>query len=201
MFCNQCGNKVPEGSRFCSVCGTKLTAEIETPAAKPVERPAVQKTSMTFDWSSVKDEPHKKYARDIVSPWTSTGMDEETSHNETAAEPQPRTRTMSFIDILKKEREAKAAAEEVAAEEEKARNVADSTPSVYMPPVYDDVSSPVITPFDTPERHTDEVRFQSATEWKSQQQAHTEPEIQSYALYLDANSGGIQTGVNPSSAS
>lgn len=33
MFCNQCGASLPEGSKFCSICGAHLTA---APAASPI---------------------------------------------------------------------------------------------------------------------------------------------------------------------
>lgn len=153
MFCSQCGNRVPDGSRFCGLCGTKISVDVETPTIQRDSESNFRYSQSTdFDWSGVKGEPHKKYVRDVVSPWGSTGLTEEPEPVEKQETPQERSRTMSFIDILKKEREEKAFEEEASAAraEEERKNHAQSSPSVYIPPVYDDVSSPVITPFDAP---------------------------------------------------
>ena len=75
---------------------------------KPVEAPL--KKRATFDWSNVIDEPKKKTIPDIKSPWATTGgIDEKELYAEmgTATE---RSRTMSFIDVLKAEKEQQEAA-------------------------------------------------------------------------------------------
>lgn len=41
MWCTQCGKQLPDGSKFCEFCGTKV--ELEEPAAEPViEEPVVE---------------------------------------------------------------------------------------------------------------------------------------------------------------
>lgn len=37
MYCNQCGNQIPDGSRFCSFCGANLTAVQSAPQPAPVQ--------------------------------------------------------------------------------------------------------------------------------------------------------------------
>lgn len=37
MYCNQCGNQLPDGSRFCSFCGANLTAVQSVPQPAPVQ--------------------------------------------------------------------------------------------------------------------------------------------------------------------
>jgi hypothetical protein len=67
------------------------------------ERPVREKVS--FDWSNVVDEPHKRNVKEIKSPWATTGNIDE---KELYAEMTPssdKSRTMSFIDILKAEKE------------------------------------------------------------------------------------------------
>ena len=194
MFCSQCGNRVPDGSRFCSLCGTKITVEVETPTVQRTQESAPRYSASTaFDWSGVKGEPHKKYARDVVSPWSSTGLVEEKEPEVKKEEvPQQRSRTMSFIDILKKEREEKAREEEAiaarAAEEAKMMR-AKEAPSVYIPPVYDDVSSPVITPFDAPMYSSTESQAYSAPSRASREPRPevTIPPARPSADYVEAN--------------
>lgn len=183
MFCNNCGNQVPDGSRFCSACGTKLFFE-DAPATEipsfanygvqAEELPVVGKTpAVSFDWSSVKDEPHKRVVSDVVSPWGNTAAGEDAKVPVEVVSDQ-RSRTMSFIDILKKEREEKARAAE-----EEARSVTDkmdvagdysafdqaqSAPSFYMPPMYDDIGTPASTPFDEPKYESFEPIFEAVDE-------------------------------------
>lgn len=38
MFCTQCGNQLPDGSRFCTQCGAKLGEAPAAPAAPAVQR-------------------------------------------------------------------------------------------------------------------------------------------------------------------
>ena len=157
MFCNNCGSKVAEGSNFCSVCGSRITVAEPVPVEEPVavhpevERietfAAEKRTPVSFDWSSVKDEPHKKIIPDVVSPWGTTETEPKREVIKTLEEEQ-RSRTMSFIDILKQEREQKAAAafEQARPVTEKEETAADysvfeqpQAPSYYMPPMYEDV--------------------------------------------------------------
>ncbi|TES91866.1 MAG: zinc ribbon domain-containing protein, partial [Desulfobacteraceae bacterium] len=45
MFCSKCGEKNPDDGKFCSKCGTALTAT-KAPAAAPAKRAAAgEKTS------------------------------------------------------------------------------------------------------------------------------------------------------------
>lgn len=159
MFCNNCGSKVADGSNFCSVCGSRITPaetftvdrfqsahhEVEPERTFSTEkRPAV-----SFDWNDVKDEPRRKVVTDVVSPWGSTSVEEKHEERD-AVEEEQRSRTMSFIDILKKEREEKAAAaqEQARPVTEREDTVADYSvfeqaekPSFYMPPLYEDVET------------------------------------------------------------
>lgn len=154
MFCSNCGNRVPDGSNFCSACGARIAVAVEAPAVEPVEMPLMQERSrdFSFDWSGVKDEPHKKEVREVASPWGATGM-----NTETVAEEEQRSRTMSFIDILKKEREekARAAAVEPSVDVEEYSTPKhashDEMPSFYVPPMYEDLDSHTVTPFDSME--------------------------------------------------
>ena len=129
MFCSNCGSKLPEGAKFCSVCGAKVLEAVRVDQAKepagisfadlpgadaenkPAEAPL--KTRVTFDWSNVIDEPQKKVVTNLKSPWATTGSIEE---REVYAEMSPsteRSRTMSFIDVLKAEKEQQTQAEGV----------------------------------------------------------------------------------------
>ena len=158
VFCNNCGNKVPDGSNFCSACGSKLSVAVNTPAYEPEEVPVEKKRpAVSFDWSEVKDEPRKKQAREVVSPWGATTGVAETAPAENNTVTEQRSRTMSFIDILKKEREEKALAAEEQAREVTEReetpaeySAFEEAPSYYVPPMYDDLSAPAATPFDEP---------------------------------------------------
>ena len=125
MFCSNCGSKLPEGARFCSTCGARVAAVVEVPeveekpaafgftapdpeTVKPVEAPL--KKRATFDWSNVIDEPKKKTIPDIKSPWATTGgIDENELYAEMGTSTE-RSRTMSFIDVLKAEKEQQEAA-------------------------------------------------------------------------------------------
>lgn len=171
MFCNNCGSKVAEGSNFCSVCGSRITVAEPVPVEEPVAvHPEVERTEtfaaekrtpVSFDWSSVKDEPHKKIIPDVVSPWGTTETEPKREVIKTLEEEQ-RSRTMGFIDILKQEREQKAAAafEQARPVTEKEETAADysvfeqpQAPSYYMPPMYEDVVTEPAAPatHDAPE--------------------------------------------------
>ena len=192
VFCSNCGNKLPEGARFCSFCGAKVAERFEVPAApeKPAQsvqaagepKPAAEKPyeaalkrRVTFDWSNVIDEPQKKVVPDIKSPWATTGsIDEKELYAEMDA-PSGRNRTMSFIDVLKAEKEEQAkntpaletdvrpiqytevldpgylSGETAPAEPEKA------APVLHFAPLYEDIDEPVVTPFDIPEEEAEPV--------------------------------------------
>ncbi len=54
MFCENCGNKLPDGAKFCGGCGAKTepvqpayTAADETAPARPVPPPAYASTAQT----------------------------------------------------------------------------------------------------------------------------------------------------------
>lgn len=149
-------------------CGAKV--EFETPAPstsdwnepletivekEPVEEVAVKRPAISFDWSNVKEESHKKEVPEVHSPWGTTGLGEKELFAEMGEPSDDHSRTMSFIDILKKERDVKAqaAAEEakpVTENEEPAGDFSafDDAPSFYVPPMYEDLESPTVTPFD-----------------------------------------------------
>lgn len=40
MFCEQCGAKLQDGAKFCTVCGTRVTDDIPAPAQQPQTPPA-----------------------------------------------------------------------------------------------------------------------------------------------------------------
>lgn len=166
MFCNNCGKQVPDGSNFCSACGSRLNPteapeidKIETPVENidyepDTLRETIRKPMVSFDWSEVKDEPHKKPAVNVVSPWGNTGLEDLTQHAEEELFVEPEqdepeySRTMSFIDILKKEREEKerAAQEATLNVTEKEEEPADYTafndaPQYYMPPLYENLEA------------------------------------------------------------
>ena len=66
-FCTQCGHKNPEGSRFCSQCGTRLEAPASTEAASSAgsgagstgERPGETTATITFG-APAKDSDHRE---------------------------------------------------------------------------------------------------------------------------------------------
>lgn len=127
LFCSNCGARV-EKEAVAAPTGSYV---IEKPSyvedAQPVKQ--TKPTSpMNFDWSNVIDESHKKtIPTNLKSPWDSTGIDEESvsttervmesakkvrySDDDLFAElEKPSTdssRTMSFIDMLRAERDEK----------------------------------------------------------------------------------------------
>lgn len=142
-FCSVCGAKVGDGTeqpvRRDNKEGSfgRYEAPRSTPARSfearsdnaETEARAPHRSSeedVSFDWSSVIDESHKKKTPDIRSPWDPEGL-EENERNETvhavnsgkersvedrvfddARNSKPDSgRTMSFIDMLKQEREDK----------------------------------------------------------------------------------------------
>ncbi|MCQ2567613.1 MAG: zinc-ribbon domain-containing protein [Mogibacterium sp.] len=202
MFCTNCGSKLPDGCRFCSVCGTRLVQiEQAVQSEKPVQQAPVQQAPVeerevfrakaetvtskpsgrvSFDWSNVVDEPHKKVIPDVPSPWESTGLKEEPVIDTTPSADQ--SRTLSFIEMLKQEREEKLRAADMAAEPVTAKEeiVSDYTPfeegpSFYVPPMYDDITRTSDIP--TERAPIEEPIFEKLT--------RVEPEISIEDTYLD----------------
>ena len=193
MFCTNCGSKLVDGAKFCSECGARVVRQeepvfrtnpdiqfeepkvgasvIDAPVYDEApERPVREKVS--FDWSNVVDEPRKKDLSEIKSPWASTGgIDEKAIYAEMTPSSE-KSRTMSFIDILKAEKEEKekAAADKAIEYTEVLQFDPDLTsfeepPQLHYAPLYEDVDEPVRTPFDVPEEEpeeafTDEPRFE-----------------------------------------
>ena len=176
MFCSNCGSQLVDGAKFCSECGAKVarpepefrtfagidfsepeTAEKTFEAAPaPEEKPVREKVS--FDWSNVVDEPHKKEIPDIKSPWGTTGNIEEKELFAEMSNPGGKSRTMSFIDVLKAEKEERerAAADKAIEYTEVLHFDQDLGPfeeiqGVKLAPLYDDVDEPIKSPFDAPE--------------------------------------------------
>ena len=181
MFCTNCGSKIPEGSKFCSECGARVAQAEPTvePAAvnlswnepEEKEEPTVaRRHTIAFDWSNVKEESHRKPTPEVHSPWGTTGLNEKELFAESADAQDDHSRTMSFIDILKKEREVKAqeAEEEARSVTDKEETEADYTafqeaPSFYVPPLYDDIDAPVTTPYDE-QKHAAEISLEQPAE-------------------------------------
>ena len=187
MFCSNCGSKLPEGARFCSTCGTRVADVFEVPAveSKPADTGFVAKTQavkadepyeaplkkrVTFDWSNVIDEPQKKVVPDIKSPWATTGSLDRKELYEEMKPSGERSRTMSFIDVLKAEKEEMAQSSPQAeksaerpieytevldpgylAGETAPAKEPEQAPVLHFAPLYDDIDEPVVTPFDIPE--------------------------------------------------
>lgn len=175
MFCSNCGSQLADGAKFCSECGAKVSrpepefrtfpdVDFSEPEAtktfekapEPEEKPVREKVS--FDWSNVVDEPHKREIPDIKSPWGTTGSIDEKELFSEMSNPGGKSRTMSFIDVLKAEKEEreKAAADRAIEYTEVLHFDQDLGPfnevaGIKFAPLYDDVDEPVKTPFDAPE--------------------------------------------------
>ncbi len=214
MFCTNCGSKLVDGAKFCSECGARVVRpeepvfrtnpdiqfeepKVETPTFEaPVydetpERPVREKVS--FDWSNVVDEPQRRDVSDIKSPWgTTSGIDEKAIYAEMAPSSE-KSRTMSFIDILKAEKEEKEkAAADKAIEYTEVLHLDpdltafDEAPQLHYAPLYEDVDEPVVTPFDIPEEEKaepvfeDEPQFEDSLfeEPKFDAESFEEPEIE-----------------------
>ena len=184
MFCTNCGSKLVDGAKFCSECGARVVKpeepvfrtnpdiQFEEPkVAEPTieapvydetpERPVREKVS--FDWSNVVDEPQKKDLSGIKSPWATTGGIDEKAIYAEMTPPTEKSRTMSFIDVLKAEKEEreKAAAEKAIEYTEVIHFDSDLTafdepPQLHYAPLYEDVDEPITTPFDIPEEEKEE---------------------------------------------
>jgi len=206
MFCSNCGSKLADGAKFCSECGARVSrpepefrtfADIDfsepdtakkTAGAAPVndERPVRDKVS--FDWSNVVDEPHRKEIADIKSPWGTTGNIDEKDLFAEMSSPGGKSRTMSFIDVLKAEKEEREkAAAEKAIEYTEVLHFDhdlmgfDEMQGVKLAPLYDDVDEPVKTPFDEPEFKTPEPEFVDEPRFEEPEKpiddgGHAEPE-------------------------
>ena len=175
MFCSNCGSQLADGAKFCSECGARVSRpepEFRTfpdidfsepeatktfeKAPEPEEKPVREKVS--FDWSNVVDEPHKREIPDIKSPWGTTGNIDEKELFAEMSNPGGKSRTMSFIDVLKAEKEERerAAADRAIEYTEVLHFDQDLGPfdevaGIKFAPLYDDVDEPVKTPFDAPE--------------------------------------------------
>lgn len=181
MFCTNCGSKLPEGSKFCSECGARLAQaepaveSVAEPVAanlswnEPEEKagqPVARRHTVAFDWSNVKEESHRKPVTEVHSPWGTTGLSEKELFAESDDTQEDHSRTMSFIDILKKERDAKAQEAEEAARPVTDKEAVESdytvfqeAPSFYVPPLYDNVDAPVTTPYDE-QKHASEISLE-----------------------------------------
>lgn len=203
MFCSNCGSKLVEGAKFCSNCGAPVAAAEETAFApeEPVTEAADQEIReesydidiqwessdteapdkaafdkrVSFDWTSVIDESHKKPVKDLRSPWDPEPVNEINTFNEESAvdniavdadlmkefdgiDVTPTTekgRTLTFIEILKKEREEKERASREAAEKLVEKEPSDEGDSfedfTAVQEEKFEFSEPVIEPFKTVE--------------------------------------------------
>lgn len=175
MFCSNCGSQLADGAKFCSECGAKVSrpepefrtfpnVDFSEPEAtktfekapEPEEKPVREKVS--FDWSNVVDEPHRREIPDIKSPWGTTGNIDEKELFAEMTNPGGKSRTMSFIDVLKAEKEERerAAADKAIEYTEVLHFDQDLGPfdevaGIKFAPLYDDVDEPVKTPFDNQE--------------------------------------------------
>ena len=192
MFCSNCGSQLVEGAKFCSECGTRVSRpepEFRTfpdidfsepeatrtfeKAPEPEEIPVREKVS--FDWSNVVDEPHRKDITDIKSPWGTTGGIDEKELFAEMSGPGGKSRTMSFIDVLKAEKEERerAAANKAIEYTEVLHFDQDLEPfdevsGIKFAPLYDDVDEPVKTPFDAPEFKEPEPVFEDEPKFEEE---------------------------------
>ena len=68
MICSSCGNNMPEGSKFCTRCGSILSAS--TPAPAPAPAPATSSQGVNFDFNTNTASPataSKRYEYKILS--------------------------------------------------------------------------------------------------------------------------------------
>ena len=194
MFCTNCGSKLVDGAKFCSECGARVvrpeepvfrtnpdiqfeepkveTSTIEAPVYDETpERPVREKVS--FDWSNVVDEPQRRDVSDIKSPWGATDRIDEKAIYAEMAPSSEKSRTMSFIDILKAEKEEKEkAAADKAIEYTEVLHLDpdltafDEAPQLHYAPLYEDVDEPVVTPFDIPEEEKAEPVFEDEPQFE-----------------------------------
>ena len=194
MFCTNCGSKLVDGAKFCSECGARVarpeepvfrtnpdiqfeepkveTSTFEAPVYDETpERPVREKVS--FDWSNVVDEPQRRDVSDIKSPWGATDRIDEKAIYAEMAPSSEKSRTMSFIDILKAEKEEKEkAAADKAIEYTEVLHLDpdltafDEAPQLHYAPLYEDVDEPVVTPFDIPEEEKAEPVFEDEPQFE-----------------------------------
>ena len=214
MFCSNCGNRLADGAKFCSACGSRVQDSagqefrfgddvvfkeptLDTGAASaPEERPASRRESISFDWSAVVDEPHKREIPDVKSPWATTGGIDE---KELYAEMTPstdRSRTMSFIDVLKAEKEEKEKKAEQRAfvytdvlEVDADMSSFNDAPTLNYAPLYDNVDAPVKTPFDDVERKTDRRTFDNVKTPSVEMSRETIAQFDEYVKSFEAGAG------------
>ena len=214
MFCSNCGNRLADGAKFCSACGSRVQNSagqefrfgddvvfkeptLDTGAASaPEERPASRRESISFDWSAVVDEPHKREIPDVKSPWATTGGIDE---KELYAEMTPstdRSRTMSFIDVLKAEKEEKEKKAEQRAfvytdvlEVDADMSSCNDAPTLNYAPLYDNVDAPVKTPFDDVERKTDRRTFDNVKTPSVEMSRETIAQFDEYVKSFEAGAG------------
>ena len=201
VFCSNCGSPLAEGAKFCSECGTKVgetksndfgTLEFEEPsniadtlAGKAPGAEEAFDARVSFDWSNVIDEPQKKEVpQGIKSPWANTtgSIDERDIYSE-MTESDDRNRTMSFIDVLKadkEERERAALDRSIEYTEvlEYDPELVGGTkpPKLRMAPLYEDVDAPVKTPFDDVETSEPEDAHIPSFEQTAEEKAVPEKE-------------------------
>ena len=194
MVCTNCGSKLVDGAKFCSECGARVarpeepvfrtnpdiqfeepkveTSTFEAPVYDETpDRPVREKVS--FDWSNVVDEPQRRDVSDIKSPWGATDRIDEKAIYAEMAPSSEKSRTMSFIDILKAEKEEKEkAAADKAIEYTEVLHLDpdltafDEAPQLHYAPLYEDVDEPVVTPFDIPEEEKAEPVFEDEPQFE-----------------------------------
>ena len=217
MFCSNCGNKLADGAKFCSFCGNRVKDSAETEfrfgergmfeepktdsgaaAVKTKEeRPTFSMESVSFDWSNVMDEPHKKEIPDVRSPWATTGgIDEKELYSEMTPSTD-RSRTMSFIDVLKAEKEEKEKKAEERAfvytevlEMDPDLTPFNDAPKMHYAPLYEDVDEPVKTPFDDIPRPAKPV-FDNKKEPTIETSRETIAQFDEYVKSFEAGAGII----------
>ena len=216
MFCSNCGNRLEDGAKFCSACGNRVQPAADQESRfggdivfsepkrdtglvpEPEDKPASRMESVSFDWSAVVDEPHRKEVRNVKSPWESTGGFDE---KELYAEMTPstdRSRTMSFIDVLKAEKEEKERRSEERAfvytdvlEVEPDMSSFDNAPTLTYAPLYDDVDAPVKTPFDDSRRKPEKNTYGNAGEPAVETSRETLAQFDEYVKSFEAGAGII----------
>jgi len=70
MFCNKCGNQLPDGAQFCASCGNRLTPAEEAPVVAPAEEtPAAEpvETAQSFEAPETQErKPAKKGLKKFI---------------------------------------------------------------------------------------------------------------------------------------
>lgn len=222
MFCSNCGKPLADGAKFCSNCGAKVEAPAAIMTEERPQAPASKKPSydfgmewapsevaakpkkaaerkVSFDWSSVIDETHKKPRAEIRSPWDTDGLSdapqsftskpatlEEEIFADAAAskKTEDRGRTLTFIDILKQER-----SEKERRAYDAARRVEDEIPGGYDSPLPTNTILPederIVTQgyTDLKQDIISEMRHSSAREFDKQLESAKERRLGNTALF------------------